>query len=444
MQVAVETTQGLERVMTITFPVDEMKQDIQKRLKKLASTTRLNGFRPGKIPYQVIQQRFGKQVREEVLNEKIQKTFADALQQEQLHPAGSPEINNIDESQADSITYKAEFEVYPDVTITLPEEFHIEQPVVSINESDVDKTIENIRQQFQHFHTTDAAAEQNDKVVIDFTGTIEGEPFEGNSAQDFEVIIGAKRMIAGFEEGLLGCQSGDHKTLELTFPDDYHVNSLAGKPVVFEIDVKTVQNAHLPELNEDFFQKFGIKEGGLEAFREEVKKNMQNELENMIAERKKDAVVNILLRHHSIEIPKALIEEEARALAKKMREKYQLNTDNEQSNIELFKKEAERRVKLGLIMSQVVMENQITVNDEDVNKKVAKIAQSYENPEEIKNYYLSNKNAWREVHSVVLEEAIVDWVYNQATPEEKTYSFSEFMNTKTESQEAAEEAKSDE
>ncbi len=427
MQVAVETTDGLERIMTVTFPVADMAKDIQKRLREIARTARLNGFRPGKIPPHVVQQRFGAQVKAEVINEQIQRTFQQAITEEKLHPAGMPEIHDVDDSQKDSVTYKAKFEVYPDFEIASFSGKSFELPVVEITDADVDSTIENIRQQQQHFHETDAAAEDGYRLTVSFTGTIDGEPFEGNEGKDIQVVIGSGKMIEGFESGLIGASKGETRTLELTFPENYHAATVAGKPVTFEITIDKVEEPHLPELDEEFFKLYGVHEGGLDTFKAEVKKNMQMELDKAITAAKKNQVMEALLELNPIDVPKALVEDEARNMAEQMKQQYQIQGDALQNDLSLFEEEAKKRVSLGLILSETVKSKEISVSEDEIRERVTQLAQSYENPQEVINYYMNDKNRKFEIESLLMEEKVVDLAFDEAQVTEKNYGFVEFM-----------------
>jgi trigger factor len=428
MQVAVEVKEGLERVITVGLPADEMEKEVQSRLQNLSRTTKLNGFRPGKVPFKVIKQRFGDQVNAEVLNQKVQETFYKAVSEEKLRPAGVPVIEQVKDDNKETISYTATFEVYPEFEVAVIEGSEFEKPMVNIADSDVDTTIENIRKQQQHFHVAEREAKESDRLTLNFIGTIDGEAFDGNEGKEVPLVIGSKQMIEGFEDGLIGAKAGSDITLNLNFPEKYHYEQVAGKAVEFKVNVVKVEEPHLPELNDEFFKVFGVTDGGEEAFREEVKKNMEVELEKSTGMKMKNAVMERVLELNTIDIPKALIEDEAKNIAEQMKKKYQVQGDNLQQDLSLFEEEAKKRVSLGLLLAEIVKVNEIKVDDEELKAKIESLAQSYENPKEVVDYYLNDQNRKVEMQSVLLEEKVVTWAFDQAKVTDKEYTFTEFMN----------------
>ncbi len=429
MQVSVEPKEGLEREMTVEFPTADIDGEVNTRLQSLTKTVKINGFRPGKIPVSVVKKRFGAQVEAEVLNEKLQKSYFEAIAQEKINPAGQPKIDLVDEDNKDVIRYKATFEVYPEIEVASLAEQTFEKANVEITDADIDATIENIRKQNQVFNEVDRAAEEGDQVVVDFVGTIDGEGFNGNEGKDVPIVLGQAQMIEGFEEGLKGAKAGDEITLNLKFPEDYHYADVAGKDVQFDVKVKAVNESSLPELNDEFFAKFGITEGGEEAFREEVKKNMQIELDKAVSGKLKNQIMDTILEVHDITVPSALVQEEAVNMAKQMQQQYQMQgSDEADLPTHLFEEQAKKRVTLGLVLAEIVKANEIKADPEKVKQKVKELAATYENPQEVVNYYMSNKEKLAEIESFVLEEMVVDWACDQAKVEEKSLSFTEFMN----------------
>lgn len=304
---------------------------------------------------------------------------------------------------------------------------------MTIGEEDIDLTVENIRKQNQTFTDVDRGAQEADQVVVDFTGTIDGEGFKGNEGKQVPVTLGQGQMIEGFEEGVKGAKAGDELTLDLKFPEDYHYTDVAGKDVQFAITVSAVKESTLPELNDEFFVKFGVAEGGNDAFRAEVKKNMQLELDKAISAKLKNQVMDSILEINDIIAPKALVEEEARNMAQQMQSQYQLEAQGEaQLQTSLFEEQAKRRVSLGMLLAELVKVNDIKASPESVKEKINELAATYENPQEVMDYYMSNKEKLAEIESFVLEEKIVDWACDQATIAEKDFSFTEFMNPKQE------------
>lgn len=433
MQVSVETKDGLEREMVVEFATAEMNGEVNTRLQSLSKTAKINGFRPGKIPMSVIKKRYAGQVEAEVLNEKLQQSYYEAINQEKLKPAGQPAIDMIESDDNSVFKYKAVFEVYPEITPASLDGQAFEKAKVEIAEEDIDSTVENIRKQNQVFTTVDRGAQEGDQVVVDFTGTIDGEAFKGNDGKQVPVTLGQGQMISGFEEGVKGAKAGEELTLDLKFPEDYHYTDVAGKDVQFAISVSEVKESTLPELNDEFFTKFGVVDGGNDAFRAEVKKNMQLELDKAISAKLKNQVMDSILEINEIIVPKALVEEEAKNMAEQMQSQYQMQGQGEaQLQTSLFEDQANRRVSLGMLLAEMVKVNEIKATSESVKEKINELAATYENPQEVMDYYMSNKEKLAEIESFVLEEKLVDWACEQATIAEKDYSFTEFMNPKQE------------
>ncbi|MDX2507879.1 MAG: trigger factor [Gammaproteobacteria bacterium] len=438
MQVSVETKEGLEREMVVEFPTSNIDGEVKTRLQSLTKTAKINGFRPGKIPFMVIKKRYGGQVEAEVLNEKLQQSYFEAISQEKINPAGQPAIDIIENDKEDTTSYKAIFEVYPEITIASLQDQNFEKAVVTIGEEDIDSTVENIRKQNQNLSDVDRGAQEGDQVTVDFTGTIDGEAFKGNEGQQVPVTLGQGQMIEGFENGLQGAKAGDEVSLELKFPEDYHYKDVAGKPVNFAISVSSIKEAVLPELNDEFFSKFAITEGGIDAFRAEVKKNMQVELNKSISAKLKNRVMDAILEVNDVPVPKALVEEEAKNMAQQMQSQYQKQGQGEaQLQTSMFEEQAKRRVALGLVLADIVKKHEIQASRESVKEKINGLAATYENPQEVMDYYLSHKDKLAEIESFVLEEKIVDWACEQANVTDKAYSFTEFMNPKQQQEDEA-------
>ncbi|MCU7834864.1 MAG: trigger factor [gamma proteobacterium symbiont of Taylorina sp.] len=433
MQVSVEVKEGLERELTVEFPKSDIDGVVKTRLQSLTKTAKINGFRPGKIPLTVIRKRYSAQVEVEALNEKLQQSYFEAISQEKLNPAGQPTIDLVDTDDKDKITYKAILEVYPEVTLASLSDQAFEKANVTIGEADIDSTVDNIRKQNQTFKDTDRGAEQSDQVIVDFVGTIAGETFKGNDGQQVPVTIGQGQMIDGFEEGIKGTKAGDEVSLDLKFPEEYHYKEVAGKAVNFAIKVSAVKEAVLPELNDEFFSKFGITEGGADAFRAEVKNNMQLELDKSIAAKLKNQVMDAVLEVNELLVPKALVEEEAKNMAQQMQQQYQVQQQGEaELQTSLFEEQAKRRVALGILLADIAKTHEIKASEDLVKEKINELAGTYENPQEVMDYYMSHKDKLAEIESFILEEQIVDWACEQGTTAEKEFSFTEFMNPKQE------------
>ncbi|HEC16297.1 MAG TPA: trigger factor [Sedimenticola sp.] len=426
MQVSVEAKEGFERCMTVEVPAERVNEEVEKRLKKIARTARMDGFRPGKVPLSVIRRRFDGQVRGEVFNEILQSSYFEALRQENLQPVGDPRIEPMDKAPEEGIGYRATFEVMPEITLKEMGDAVIKRPVVEITESDIDEMIDKLRAQRQTWSEVERAAEDGDQVRINFKGYIDDEPFEGGSAEDVPLVLGSGRMIEGFEEGLAGAKANENRTLNLKFPDDYQAAHLAGKAARFEVEITQVSKPELPEVDEEFIKMFGVSEGGIEAFRKDVRANMERELGQRIDARVKEQAMEALLKANEIEVPRVLVEQEADALKK--RAEAQMNAgapgqSDRELDREIFMDEAKRRVALGLIMTEVVKEGEIEVDADQVREKVEQIAADYESPEEVVKYYYGNKDQLAQVENLVLEEKVVDWVLDRVKVEEEPATF---------------------
>jgi trigger factor len=428
MQVSVETTNGLERRMTVEIPREKINTEIQTRLKSLAGRAKMPGFRPGKVPFNVIQKRYGGQVQKEVLGEMMQNSFYEAVTQENLHPAGMPHIEAKDDSDdTKDVAFTATFEVYPEIQLTAMEQIEIEKPVVEIADADIDKMVDTIRKQRKTWQAVERPAKTDDRVTIDFEGKIDGEVFPGGSGKAMPVELGTGRMIAGFEEQLEGVTLNEEKTLSLEFPAEYHQKDLAGKPVTFEVKVTQVEEPALPELDEEFVKSMGVSDGSMDTFRSQVKSNMEREAEQNISSKVKEQVLDQLLKHNVFDIPKVLLDSEIHNLMHQQQEQLGEQAAKE-LNPALFEEQARRRVALGLILSEIVKQNDIKVAPAKVRSIIDGIAASYEHPEEVVKYYYGDKQRLAEVENYALEGEVVDWVVSKASVTEKSVAFDELVN----------------
>ena len=429
MQVSVETTTGLERRMKVAVPKERIDSEVEKRLKSLGGRAKIDGFRPGKVPFSVIRKKYGAQVRQEVLGEVMQSSFVEAVSQEKLRPAGAPQIEMADAANDDSLEYTATFEVYPEVELKGLDTIQVERPVLEITDADVDKMIENLRTQRKSWVEVDRPAQEGDQVTIDFEGTIDGEPFSGNKGEGVTLELGSGRMIPGFEEQLIGKKAGDEFTLSVTFPEDYHAKELAGKAADFATRVVKVEEPALPEIDEEFLASFGITEGGVEALRAQVRENMQREAEQTIKNRVKDQVFDGLMKLELMEIPKALIDAEIEALVKQRQEAMKhYGAPVQDVDPAQFEDQAKRRVALGLILSEVIQANDLKVPPARLRETIEKLAASYERPDDVIKYYYSDKSRLAEMENIALEEMAVEWVQEQANIVDKPVSFDDLMN----------------
>ena len=448
MQVSVETTSGLERRMTVGIPADRIENEVNKRLQQTAKRARVDGFRPGKVPMSVIRKRFGASAHQEVIGEVIQSSFYEAVMQEKLNPAGAPSVEPKSMEAGKDFEYVATFEVYPEVTLAGFEAISVERPESEVTEADVDTMLETLRKQNTRFEAVERAAENGDQVTIDFVGKIDGEAFQGGTANGTNLVLGSGRMIPGFEEGLVGAKAGDSLTLKVTFPEDYQNLDLAGKAAEFETTVQAVAAPALPELNDEFFAQFGVNEGGLEGFRAEVRKNMERELRQAIKTKVKGQVMDGLLKTNTVEVPKALISNEIDRLREQAVQQFGgANIQASQLPAELFEEQAKRRVSLGLIVAEVVKQNDIKPDNDRVRAMVEELASAYQEPEQVVNWYYQNEQQLGEIQSVVLEEQVVDTVLQKAQVTDKKVAYEEAVKPAQPAQvEAgeAEEAKADE
>ena len=426
MQVSVETTNGLERRMTVTVPKENIDGEVQKRLKDLAGRVKIDGFRPGKVPFSVVQKKFSGQVSQEVMGEVMQNSFYEAVTQEKLRPAGMPLIEPGEVK--DDFEFTATFEVYPEFEVKGLDKIKIERPVVELGDADIDMMLETIRKQRKTWGEVDRAAKEGDQLTIDFVGTLDGEEFQGGSAKQVPLELGSKRMIPGFEEQLLGAKPGEERTLNVTFPEDYQTKDLAGKAVQFATTVSKVEEPVLPELNDEFAVEFGVKEGGLETLKQQVRENMLREVEQTVAMRVKEQVFDGLMGLKLLDVPKALVDSEIETLVKQRQQDMQQYGQVQDVDPAQFESQAQRRVSLGLILSEIIKQNDISVTPARLRDAVEKMAASYERPEDVVKYYYADKERLKEVENVTLEELAVEYVVSEANVSDKKTSFDALMN----------------
>ncbi|PID46956.1 MAG: trigger factor [Proteobacteria bacterium] len=427
MQVSVESTGNIERKLTITVPADQIDSEVASRLKSMRGRVKLDGFRPGKVPLSVVSQQYGDAVYQEVLGDTFQRTFSEAVAQENLRVAGQPDIAPESLERGKDLTYVATVDVYPEFEIASMESLEIKRPVASIKEEDIDAMIENLRVQQKDWNDVDRACENGDTVNIDFEGTLDGEVFEGGSAQDFNVELGAGRMLQDFEEGLVGMSKGEEKEITVNFPEEYPAENLKGKAAQFKLKVNNVQEAVLPEVDEAFIEKFGVDAGDMASFRAEIRQNMQRELDQAIKNRVKQSVMDGLSSLHEIDLPKALVTQEIGYVRNEMSENAG-GTDMSSLPDELFEEQASRRVKLGLIVGEIVTKNEMKSDPEKVDEMLNTLASTYEEPQQLIEYYKNNAQAMQTIQAAVMEEMIVDWVMDQAKVTDEEMEFSELMN----------------
>lgn len=442
MQVSVENTGNIERKMTVTLPAERVDQEVDKRLKSMRGRVRIDGFRPGKVPFTVVKQRYGASVHQEVVGDAVQESFSEAATQQELRVAGLPSIDMNGMQLGEPLEYIATFQVYPEFEVGDVSTLEVTRPTAEIGEADIDKMVEVIRDQQKVWNDVERAVADNDQVTVDFVGSLDGELFDGGSAEDFVVELGAGRMLPDFEAALIGMSIGEEKDADVSFPDEYQAENLAGKTAQFKLTVKSVQESAQPELNEEFIKQFGVEDGSVETFRAEVKNNMQRELSNALKTRIKQQVMDGLSELHDIEMPDALVTDEV----KHVRDEFAQNMKNQgmdgasAANLpdDLFKPQAERRVKLGLIVGEIIRQKEMQRDQARVDAMLETLAASYEEPSALIEYYKTNPQAMQTVEAAVMEEMIVDWVMDTAQVTDEPSDFNSIMNPKQE--EVAEEA----
>jgi trigger factor len=430
MQANLETLGSLERRLSISLPLDSVNTEIESRLKRLARTVKLHGFRPGKVPLKIVEQQFGGQVRQEVLGDTVQQSFGEAVREKQLRVAGYPRIEVKPGADAAKLEYTATFEVYPDVALGTVDGAKIDRPVVDIGDAEVDKTLEILRKQRTHFEVTQRAAATGDQVRIDYRGSIGGTPFEGGTAEDQYVQLGGGQLLADFEKNLVGMRQGESKAFDLRFPDDYHGKEVAGKDARFEVTVREVREPRVPALDAEFAKSLGIGDGDLAKMRSEIKGNLEREVKRRATSRVKDQVMKALLDSTKVDVPRALVDMEVERLTQNMRRDLEargMKAEQIPMPREAFEPEAVRRVSLGLILAEITSSHKLEARPEQIKAVVNEHAQSYEKPEEVMRWYYQQPERLREIESVVLEDNVVQWVLSKAKVEDKATPFDDLM-----------------
>jgi trigger factor len=411
MQVSVETISGLERRVKIAVPAAKVDSEVDSRISKAARTVKMDGFRPGKVPLSLVKKRFGASIRQEALGEIIRDSFYEAVTTQSLNPAGSPTIEAVNDEAGKDFEFVATFEVYPEITLAGFESIVVERPTADVGDADLDKMIDNLRRQRATFSDSTAPANDGDKLVIDFDGSIDGVAFEGGSAQDFALQLGSNRMIPGFESGLVGASAGEERTIQVTFPEDYQAEPLRGKLADFKVTVKKVEAPQLPELDDAFFAGFGVAGGGLDKFRNDVRRNMERELRQAIKNKVKAQVFDGLLAANPVDVPKALTGNEiARQREAMMKQFGGRNVDASMLPDELFMEQAKRSAAMGLLVGEIIRSKELVVDAARVKTLIDEVAESYEEPSEVVNWYYGNREQLQQVESVVLEDQVVDTI----------------------------------
>ncbi|MBE7940056.1 MULTISPECIES: trigger factor [Ramlibacter] len=434
MAVNVETLDKLERKMTLTLPVASIQSEVDSRLKRLARTVKMDGFRPGKVPMSVVAQRYGYSVHYEVLNDKVGEAFAQAANEAQLRVAGQPKITEKDGAPEGEMAFDAVFEVYPEVKIGDLAGAEVEKVSTEVTDEAIDRTLEILRKQRRTFaqRPADAGAQDGDRVTVDFEGKIDGETFQGGKAEDFQFLVGEGQMLKEFEDAVRGMKSGESKTFPLAFPEDYHGKDVAGKTADFLVTVKKIEAAHLPEVDEAFAKSLGIPEGTVEALRADIRKNLQREVKFRLLARNKQAAMDALVSKAELDLPNAAVQAEVERMVQgaraDLKQRGIKDADSAPIPDDIFRPQAERRVRLGLVVAELVKSNSLHAKPEQVKAHVEELAASYEKPAEVVRWYFGDPQRLAEVEAVVIENNVTEFVLSKAKTVEKQLAFDELMN----------------
>jgi len=427
MEVTVESTGTLERRMRVELPIAPIEQQVDKRLKSVGRTAKIKGFRPGKVPAKIVRQRYGKQVREEVLGEVLKQSYSQAVTQEKLNPAGGPKIET-EGDNGKTFAYTATFEVMPEVVLKDLEKIKIEKPEVSIGDDDVDAMLLNLQKQKATWEAVDRKSADGDRVTIDFVGKLKGEVFPGGEGKEYPVVLGAGQMLPDFEKGLMGVKADDETTFKVKFPKEYHAEDLAGKKTDFTVNVHGVEAEVLPELNDEFAESFNVTEGGLEQFTKDVRENMEREADQKAKSDLREQVMTGLLDANPLDIPSTLKHEEMHALQREAMQRMGVEDAEQAPELDNFSEAAEKRVALGLLLRQVIVDKELTVDEAMIKARVEELCAGYENADDMISMYLENPQVMQQIEPMVIEQQAIDWIIENGKSKPKKISFKEYMN----------------
>ena len=430
MQVSLETTSGLERRMKVQVPAERVEREVEAQLKSLTKKAKVDGFRPGKVPLKVLRERFGDQVRADVVRDLLQASFNEALSQEKLNPAGGPRLDAVNAAPGKDLEYTAVFEVYPEVRLVSMDGMKVERAVAEVTGEDVEAMLDNLRRQRATWEPVTRAASDGDRVNIDFEGFLDGTPFPGGKGDKVPVVLGEKRMLPDFEKGLVGIKAGESREFDVDFPADYHAAEMAGKKAHFKVTAHAVEGQVLPTLDDSFCKSFGIQEGGVDKLRQEVTDNMNRELEDTVRRKLKDQAMEALLKANKLDLPKALVDDEIERLRQDALVRIGVRDAKKAPELprELFDEQAVRRVSLGLLIGQIITEQHLAVDPKRVDERLERMANEYSKPAEAVRSFRANGDIMRQVETVVLEEQAVDWLLGKLTVTEKPTTFKALMN----------------
>lgn len=425
MQVSVEETSELGRKLTITVPADKVETEVNQRLNKMKGQVKIDGFRPGKVPMNVVRQRYGAQLNQEVIADEMEASYRDAVLQEKLRPASAPSITPQNVEKGKDITFVALFDIYPEFELCDFSKLEVEVSTSEVEDENIEETLDRIRKQRMEWSEVEGACESGQRVTIDFLGRRDGVEFEGGKAEDFPLVLGDGGMIAGFEDNILGLKAGENKTFAVTFPEDYSNSELAGKEAEFDITVKKVESGTLPEINEEFISAFGV-QGGVDELKGEIRKSLEGELQQQINVKSKESVMQVLLDNNELTLPESMITQEIAALRQQATENFKMETDSQLPD-DLFAEEAKRRVKLGLIIGEIVGQQKLQVDNQLVEQRIHQLASQYADREQVIQYYRSNNQARASVESLVMEDQVVEWILSQVVKKENKETFSDIV-----------------
>lgn len=441
MQVSVETTSPIERVLTISVPAARVDEKVNSEVAKTAKTIRIDGFRKGKVPVSVVKKRYGQGIRIDAVEQIMRDAYVEALQKESIQPAGAPSIEPKSLAEGADLEFVIKVEVYPEITLADNSAIKVDRIISEVTDADVDTMLETLRKQNAEWTSVERESADGDQVTIDFVGYLGDEAFEGGAAQGHKLVLGSNTMIPGFESGILGAKAGEERTISVTFPEDYQAENLKGKEASFKITVSEVTEQVLPELNDAFVEKFGLEEATLDALRAEVRKNMDRELNQAVKSKLKNELFEGLASINEVEVPSALVDQEIDGLRKQAGQQFGgQGFDVSQLPAELFQDEAKKRAKLGLLISEVIKSNEMKVDDERVYSFLEEMAQAYQEPQQVIDFYLKNKEQLSQVQSAVLEEQVVDKLLESAQVNEITLGYEDAIKPKAQAEEVGEEA----
>ena len=421
----------LERSLDLSVVIADLDNEIDQRLKRMGKNLKMPGFRPGKVPFNIVKQTYGHEAYADALNGALEKSFTEAVKAQQVRVAGSPKIEPKKTESETHLEFTAVFEVYPEIKVADLKDVEIERPVLEVGASELENTLNVLRKQRVSYEPVDRAAAKGDRVTIDFLGKKDGEPFQGGEAKDYPFVLGEGAMLADFENAVLGLKAGEAKSFEMTFPADYHAKDLAGQAVTFDITVKQVSEAVLPEIDTEFAKSLGIADGDVEKMRAEIETNLKREVKSRLKSRVKNQVMDALLKTNPIEVPKALVEIEIDQLIDNARQDMEQRSGKKMKDFpmqrEWFADQAKRRVSLGLVLSEIVKVNELHAKPEQIKSVVEEAAQSYEHPEEVVRWYYAQPQRLAEIEGLVIEDNVVEWALSSAKVLDKAIVFDELM-----------------